>query len=64
MSREIKFRAWNGRAMEYGGFSIHATGKIVDIVEPLTFIKEDSPIMQYTGLKDKSCRGIYEGGCG
>lgn len=58
--REIKFRAWNGRAMEYGGFSIHATGKI-EPMDALTSVTEESPIMQYTGLKDKNGVEIYEG---
>lgn len=60
MSREIKFRAWNGEAMEYGGFCIHATGKVVS-EKGLTKVSTSSSIMQYTGLKD--CKGveIYEG---
>lgn len=58
--REIKFRAWNGRAMEYGGFSIHATGKI-EPMDALTSVTEESPIMQYTGLKDKNGVEIWEG---
>ena len=57
--REVKFRAWNGKAMEYGGFSIHATGEIQPT--PLTNVTKDSPFMQYTGLKDKNGVEIYEG---
>jgi len=60
MNREIKFRAWNGEAMEYGGFSIHATGEVFEI-SPLSNVKKDSPLMQFTGLKDKNGKEIYEG---
>lgn len=59
--RDIKFRAWNGQSMEYGGFVIHAMGKIQITAGPLTDVTEGSPIMQYTGLKDKNGVGIYEG---
>lgn len=52
--REVKFRAWNGNAMEYGGFGVHATGKVC-LISALSKVKEDSPIMQYVGY------GIYEG---
>ena len=60
MAREIKFRAWNGRAMEYGGFNVHATGRIEPTMG-LTQVREKSPLMQYTGLKDKNGMDIYEG---
>ena len=58
--RKIKFRAWSGDAMEYGGFSIHATGKVVPI-EVITSVTKDSPIMQFTGLFDKNGEEIWEG---
>lgn len=57
--RQIKFRAWNGTAMEYGGFSIHATG-VMYSSSRLSKADADSPIMQYTGLKNKGV-DIYEG---
>jgi len=60
MKREIKFRAWNGRSMEYGGFSIHATGKILPM-DGLTGINGQSQVMQYIGLEDKNGSEIYEG---
>tara|TARA_R110002094_G_scaffold157781_2_gene144059 strand:- start:21950 stop:22291 length:342 start_codon:yes stop_codon:yes gene_type:complete len=59
--RDIKFRAWNGDAMEYGGFSVHATSGRIVPYNPLTQVKVDSPLMQYTGLKDKNGKEIYEG---
>lgn len=57
--REIKFRAWNGCAMEYGGFSIHAAGAV--LCGQLTKVKESSPVMQYSGVKDMDGVEIYEG---
>lgn len=58
--RDTRFRAWNGEAMEYGGFSVHATeGKIVP--GSLTRVTEDSPLMQYAGFKDSQGTDIYEG---
>ena len=58
--REIKFRAWNGRAMEYGGFSVHACGGVVG--SSLGKVEDAcKDVMQYTGLKDKNGKEIYEG---
>jgi uncharacterized phage protein (TIGR01671 family) len=63
MSNErFKFRAWNGEAMEYGGFSVHATaGKILIDAPGLTLVTEQSPLMQSTGLHDKNGKEIFEG---
>ena len=60
MSREIKFRAWNGKAMEFGGFSVHATGQLIKDSH-LGDVFSGNPLMQYTGLKDKRGVEIYEG---
>ena len=58
--RDIKFRAFNGRSMEYGGFAIHASG-VIDNVNILSDVNSQSPIMQYTGLKDKNGVEAFEG---
>jgi len=52
MSREIKFRAWDGDYMYYQP-SLH----IIDGV----LIKERYELMQYTGLHDGQGIEIYEG---
>lgn len=57
----LMFRAWNGRAMEHGGFAVHATGKLIVDTPALTDVTEDSPVMQCTGLRDKNGVLIYEG---
>lgn len=68
--REIKFRAWDGKQMAqlhllglntYGDTQpclyIHQDG---DDTKPLLYAKT-TPVMQYTGLKDKNGKEIYEG---
>ena len=58
MKREIKFRAWDIPAKKYRGvdglkdlFSIRSDG----------FFNEDYVLEQFTGLKDKNGKEIYEG---
>lgn len=59
--REIKFRAWNGDAMEYGGFSVHASSGQIIAAPFITRVTKDAPLMQFTGLHDKNGKEIYEG---
>ena len=58
MNREIKFRAWDNSCKKMRGvkgikdcFSLRSDG----------FFDENYILMQYTGLKDKNGKEIYEG---
>ncbi len=59
-NRELKFRVWLHDTKEWGNVScievFNSTGK-------LEYLYQDQPytIQQYTGLKDKNGKEIYEG---
>ncbi len=57
MSREIKFRAWDGTKMrgisKNDFFSIRSDG--------MTSQNIPVDLMQFTGMKDSECKDIYEG---
>ena len=70
MKREIKFRIWNGSKMEHkvmagflGAFYVQGIDeKDTACMSPFnTKYPDETPAMQYTGLKDKYDVEIYDG---
>lgn len=58
--REIKFRAWDNGTMNYSPETyVNDTDSINAAI--LNYVNADTPLMQYTGLKDKNGVEIYEG---
>lgn len=58
MNREIKFRAWNGKHKEMR--VVDAMLRSGEVMCGEDAFKPDA-LMQYTGLKDKNGKEIYEG---
>lgn len=57
-NREIKFRAWDGKKMHYDVM----VGPIVVGSRSMAPVPlKEANLMQYTGLKDKNGKEIYEG---
>lgn len=62
MNREIKFRAWNGTKMiDLYAVTPFALDKGLDIDGLFIPFSNEYRLMQYTGLKDKNGKEIYEG---
>lgn len=67
MTREIKFRAWNKIARRMSepfnlysltdGYFTNKKGTI----DAMTFVLSECDVIQFTGLKDKNDKEIYEG---
>jgi uncharacterized phage protein (TIGR01671 family) len=60
--REIKFRAWDKTSNRMGAvYSLHQSGSCHVRDGNLLLNKDECELMQFTGLKDKNGKEIYEG---
>lgn len=60
-NREIKFRAWNGKKMNYEPLVSTYDASVNSEFYFSYSGQSNLEFMQYTGLKDKNCKEIYEG---